>query len=240
MPLTIDFNSANTPSELAIAANTFATQISGEVVSLEDSLDSLTETTVSNCDILGSLSDLVSDATAPFRDAMRKNARDFQEATGGLMKEVGGYIKKLKTKLAEIGKTIKDIFTNISTFTTQLIDKIKTYLLSLKEKLSEVFAGISSVITDLQAAASKLMSDFGKGIKSMLSSGCSVATDAIKSIGTGAGIDAAVSGASGNIDGAMTGVKDSLLSAVSTATESITSTLSGVKNSFDSINTAFA
>ena len=239
MAFTVDFNVAS-PTELAVAANTFTQQATGEIVSLEESLDSLTESVVSNCDILGSLSDLVSGATKKFSDSVTKGARDFQVAAGKAMKTVGSNIKLLKAKLDNIAKTIRTLFFDMSKFTLDLFDRAKGFLTTLKGKLTSIVDRMKSSMSDLMAVASKMKADFSKGLKNLKAKSCSVAMDAIKSIGTGAGIDSAVSSVTGGIDDALANTKSSLLDATKAATESITTKLNSVTTSFDTLETSFA
>jgi phage-related protein len=236
MAFTIDFGNITDPGSLADGADTFVNEAKTELETLEEKMLSLTSTVASNCDIFGSLNELISDANAAFKDAVKETSRKFQAATSELMKSVGILIKGMKTKIGEIKKTVDKIKGQVES----KFDSVRDFLSGVQQTFSDIGQSIIDSIDLIKDTASKLMQDFATGIKSVLAKGCAIATDAIKSIGKGGGIDSFVDGVAGNVEGAMTSTKKSLENATDDVIKSVNATLKLINPTFDSFKTSFA
>lgn len=233
----LDFDAITTFDQLEAVPNALSLQISTSVQSMSASLDSLTKTGSSNCDVFGTMTALV---TSSAKDVLATASRGVQEATGKLTVAIGGIVNSLK----EIGSSIKGTLDNLIKrakvffsidINPEILAKIKSALNSIKGTFNSIKGAIDNAVAGIESAIQDVLKSFANALTNIKGRLCSVMNDAIKSIpaGTSSALDSAKSVATSSVSDA----KNVAMSGVSSVMQAANATLDAALASVGSVST---
>ena len=233
----LDFDAITSLEQLETVPNALSLQISTNIQSMSASLDSLTKSGSSNCDVFGTMSALV---TSSAKDIMNSASRGVQEATGKITVAIGGIVNSLqsiastvKGKLDELIKRAKAIFS--IEINPAILSKIKSALNSIKSKFNAIKGAIDGAVANIESTIQNVLKSFANALTDIKGRLCSVMNDAIKAIpsGTSGALDSAKAVANSSVADA----KNVAMSGVGSIMQSANATLDSALASIGAVST---